>query len=97
MPLWAGRNGGSPRKLTQREERASHQDPAEVFGEVSTPEILNVPGKRSEWNFHHLKGGYQILKVAGSDRDDALDCNKEQEPPVHPSVCLSVVLGSVLG
>lgn len=56
-----------------------------------------MPGKKPEWDFHHLKGGYQILKVAGSEKDDALDCDKKQEPPVRPSVCLSVVLSSNLG
>lgn len=72
-------------------------DPAGVFGGVSTPEILSVPGKGPEWNFCHLKGGYQILKLAGSGRDAALDCDKKLEPPVCSSICLSVVLGSALG
>lgn len=64
--------------------------------EKSQPQTLSMPGKRSEWDFHPLKDGYQILKVAGSDRKAALDWEKKK-PPVHLSVCLSVVLGSALG
>lgn len=87
---------GPPRSRRRRRESFPPGSWRSFWRSLSA-EILSVPGKRPEWNFRHLQGSYQILKVACSDRNTALDCDKKQEPPVCSSVCLSVVLGSALG
>lgn len=75
---------GSLRRQGER-ERASHWDPARLFGEDSTAEILSVPGKRP---MEFPSGGYQIQKVASSETLNLTMTRSRSLPSVHLFVCL---------